>query len=495
MEGSAARKKEVKKQREKKSSNFLFVTPASKGSFGSNMKTVKDLGGTKHWFRRERKNSMKSIKISAIERIPQRPPSPSNVQMEDFSSYPFPDGILWRILALAGPSNGNYRLVCKDWRRIMDSSVTKMEILPAGVGSEQFCMSDLERRHPCLVDVTCHGMTMGFATNLALISRITALNLRHTPVDDGMIACLAPLSNLRSLDVSGTRVSDEGLKVICATFPKIADLSLQGSRIREGAIPLLHSCQHLTSLVTGYTTLRSASQPINTTLRSLDLWSRYSRFDSFTSLATLTSLCVRGDVKATCDLQPLSCLERLHLRTVNFRRLEDFSFLTSLAPTLTHLHIGIGLKYGLSVHRALNQLSSMKKLRYLCLKSDMESPSLVDHMNVEFLASLPELTHLRLTKPLLWEEDFCRLVGLTKLTYLHLRGAHFPGGQLRTLGTLTNLEFLSLRETNICDEGVRHLSTLSKLRCLDVDDTATHLDTCRMYLKDLTGLTALYAPK
>jgi hypothetical protein len=74
--------------------------------------------------------------------------------------------------------------------------------------------------------------------------KIDYLSLDGSKVDDLLVEKAKVFSNIETLDLQGTAISDRALKNVCAHFPKLEYLNLQSTRISSAGIQYLKSCAH-----------------------------------------------------------------------------------------------------------------------------------------------------------------------------------------------------------------------------------------------------------
>jgi Leucine-rich repeat (LRR) protein len=81
-----------------------------------------------------------------------------------------------------------------------------------------------------------------FAKELGGLTALRNLSIRHTPISDGALKYLEPLTNLEELDVGGvTRITDAGILHICK-LTNLSKLNLEGTQVTaEGVLRLRRS--------------------------------------------------------------------------------------------------------------------------------------------------------------------------------------------------------------------------------------------------------------
>lgn len=109
--------------------------------------------------------------------------------------------------------------------------------------------------HLVVLDLDGLNVPRSRITNAGLAHLASLTNLRSLTLDDTLITDLRPLrgaSALTDLALQQSRVTDAGLAGIATSFPHLVSLNLDGSRITDAGLARLEGLVHLTTLsVTG----------------------------------------------------------------------------------------------------------------------------------------------------------------------------------------------------------------------------------------------------
>jgi hypothetical protein len=89
---------------------------------------------------------------------------------------------------------------------------------------------------------------------------------------------------------------------------------------------------------------------------------------------------------------------------------------------------------------------------------------------MRYLADLPSLDRLYISKSGTTDEGIQHIAGLTRLTQLTLRGSQITDDGLRHLKNLRNLELLQLIDNQITGHGLKHLAGMTGLKTLYMYD-------------------------
>ena len=82
--------------------------------------------------------------------------------------------------------------------------------------------------------VTAQGLA-----NLARLTRLEELHLRHSQVDAAGLTALGPLAKLKSLDLRASTCDDACCRVLPEVLPRLTSLDLEGTEITDAGIELL----------------------------------------------------------------------------------------------------------------------------------------------------------------------------------------------------------------------------------------------------------------
>ena len=140
---------------------------------------------------------------------------------------------------------------------------------------------------------------------------VIAVDLRGSWIGDSGLASLANIATLRRLDLSETRITDHGLRML-RSAPAISDLNLRYAElITDQGVSALKTWKHLTRLnLEGTKITEGALQQLAdlTSLVSLDIGSAQvtdAGIEALTSLPNLRDLKLGGNKLTDAGLQPL----------------------------------------------------------------------------------------------------------------------------------------------------------------------------------------------
>ena len=238
--------------------------------------------------------------------------------------------------------------------------------------------------------------------------------LRHMPD-------IELLSNVCTLSLWGTKVTDEGLGFVAGRLTQLNILSLSGRPVTDDGLKHLREMKALHSLDLSGTRISAAG------LRHLD------------GLTRLDSLYL-ADTGLTDDalqhIEPLSALEYLGLSGT---RITD---------------------------EGMKRLGKLTRLRSLSLSGRQ-----ITNESVKHIADLPQLWNLSLSGTRITDEGLMHLPKLKRLSRLFLRGAQVTSSGLSHLTPIQRLGTLDLRDSLVDDKGIVHLAKLKNLTSLRLDGT------------------------
>jgi Leucine-rich repeat (LRR) protein len=248
--------------------------------------------------------------------------------------------------------------------------------------------------------------------------KIVAVDLRASWVADTDIAELARIPDLTRLDLSLTRISDQGLRNLRAA-PKIAELNLYYAElITDDGMSAVRGWKHLKRLnlrgtkITDKTLEMLATVP---TLESLDI-----------GFAEITDV----------GLDHLSVLPNLRELTIGGNKLTDLGVqMLRQLPQLTYLDLGGSQR----------------------TDSGLWSVTITDG-GMESVATLSNLKELRLNGTPVSGRGLERLKGVQTIERLHLQGCKRIGDSaVPVLGAMTKLRLVDVKETALTPEGIAQL--------------------------------------
>lgn len=97
--------------------------------------------------------------------------------------------------------------------------------------------------HPDDNSITDSGLAV-----LSELPRLERLRLRHAHITNNGVEQIVQLEHLSMLDLSGTMVDDEGIKLIAHGLPRLTELSLSGTAVTDSCVPALALCKDLATL-------------------------------------------------------------------------------------------------------------------------------------------------------------------------------------------------------------------------------------------------------
>ena len=248
--------------------------------------------------------------------------------------------------------------------------------------------------------------------------KVIGVDLRASWVTDSDIADLAAMPEVKTLDLSLTRITDHGLRLL-RPAASITDLNLYyAEQITDEGLSAIKGWKHL---------------------RRLNL---------------------RGTKITDKTLEMLSTVPSLESLDIGFAEITDVGLdHLSLLPKLRELTIG-GNKLtddGVQLLRQLPQLTYLDLGGSQRTDSGLWSITLTD-AGLESVGTLTELGELRLNGTSVSAPGLARLKGLNKLERLHLQGCKRVGdASTAVLAVLTQLRVLDLKDTAVTAEGVAQL--------------------------------------
>lgn len=242
-----------------------------------------------------------------------------------------------------------------------------------------------------------------------------------TSATDDDLKRLQPLTDMRVLDLRGTRITDESLRWLSERdWPKLRRLDLSATRITDAGMPFLGKLIQLENL-------------------NLD---GVSITDSGVS-----------------HLKSLSQLKFLSLRR---RPVESFSLQITNAGINATPNIPADSRTEVRLTTsALMTLSQLTQLRSL----DLTGAELTDE-STEELAKLRHLETLDLSETSIGDSSLCHIAKLTSLEWLDLAETLVTASGLKSLSTLRSLESLNLQQTSISDDDLAMLPPLPALKSI-----------------------------
>lgn len=315
--------------------------------------------------------------------------------------------------------------------------------------------------------------------HLANCAKLEDIWLYDTQVTDAGIARLAPLVNLRSIQVSNSPgedtvpfagVTGSGFSAL-AELPQLELVALQGAAVTDDGLAGVAHARSLRRLalsftpnVTGRGVLAISQLP---QLQELTLHGPDLAGDDFAPLVDVPDLRVLHtwrdtslDDAAAAHVSQIKSLRRLEASTRNTT--EQGLVAVCGLPNLRKLSLsGVEL-----TPRALERLTGAKELRSLTMSARPLNDSAVDR-----LRSFPRLFELSLSHAQITDEGLARLVRGKDFSTLRLAYAPITDAGVAALEGLEHLQTLSLHGSAITDAALEQLTQFESLNSLWVQET------------------------
>jgi Leucine-rich repeat (LRR) protein len=248
--------------------------------------------------------------------------------------------------------------------------------------------------------------------------KIVAVDLRSSWVSDMDIVELARMPDLKTVDLSLTRISDQGLRLL-RTAPGIVDLNLYYAElITDDGLSAVRGWKHL--------------KRIN--LRGTKITDK--TLEMLTTVPTLEALDVGFAEITDVGLDHLAVLPNLRELTIGGNKLTDL---------------------GMQILRQLSQLTYLDLSGAQRTDSGLWSITLTD-AGLESVSALAELRELRLNGTPVSGRGLGRLKGLDKLERLHLQGCKRIGSTaVPVLAAFARLRLLDVKDTGLTADDVAQL--------------------------------------
>jgi Leucine-rich repeat (LRR) protein len=430
-----------------------------------------------------------------------------------------PHHILWEILEqLQWKRTGPFRRVCKEWQEAHDGMVPSLNLtvpsplLPYRLQTKTSFTRVTDLNLHCndissrLVEGALRSLSglrrLNLANNYSLIfpnfdtlgpalTGLTYLSLSHTDVGDGQLARLIPfLPSLTELDTQGC--ADFTLEPrfyvrprnSLASLTALTRLDLSYTRVCDQGMELLAPLTALTRLDLDHTAVSDQGlnfmAPLAAGLTHLVLGGEYSTYgdpemmavSSLTALTRLEMLYGGDDVEfvseegleALCSLTGLVHLE-LNLR--NFDNSDESWRALSSLTALSHLNLTT-YAFSDAGAKAMACLTALTHLDLGCIQEFDRNPSEFDVSDegARALATLVRLTCLNLSSSQLSEKGLGALCSLTALTDLDLSRVYLYSDSspstvfLEVVGALCSFPSLSKLLLGDANFSLEELSTL-----------------------------------
>ena len=349
---------------------------------------------------------------------------------------------------------------------------------PADVAAAKARIDALKAGAACVTDakgmvtaITIPDGSSITAEDIALFGRLGELEtlriLNCRSLDDGMVASLAGLSNLRSLAVTNTAITDDAVKTIVDSFPGLVELDLSSNTGLTGAamksISSLADLERLDLVQTRFNDLHTRRLKKLEKLRVLDLRGNMEAGDMTLSvvggLPALEAFKHRSTIVSDDGLENLA-----ESKTLRSLLAQDFAISNASGrhlaaiPTLESLEIFRCQGFG---SEGVLALAPLAKLERLTLRDLPE----VDDAALAVLAQLPNLKRLYLHElPSVSDEGLAHLAAAKNLQVLDIWAVpRMTDAAVAALSSLPNLKELSIRETAVSEASLETIAALSSL--------------------------------
>jgi eukaryotic-like serine/threonine-protein kinase len=279
-------------------------------------------------------------------------------------------------------------------------------------------------------------------------SDIEELGLHNDLITDAGVDSFTHL-HLQTLDLSATRVSDDGLKKVSDKIPSLKNLILNNLNITDAGIGYISRLPQLNRLCANKT--KSLSD------KALSYLGKAK---------TLTSLELEDNKQITTE----GIVHLVILRNLTYLDLAKTGVDNRCASTLKQLTrlSGINLA-GTAVDDQTIATLAPLKLNELNL-----SKTKISGRSTKTLGAMKSLTRLVLSGTSLRDDDLKNLTTLQNLDTLDLGGCDLITDQgMRYLSAIRSLRTLSLSGTRVTAAGLARLSKLPNLHHLDLSSTVT----------------------
>lgn len=325
---------------------------------------------------------------------------------------------------------------------------------------------------------------------LGQFTDLTHLNVAATRVTNESLAALAGMKNLTSLDLNNAFVlTGDGLKHI-AGLPNLTTLDLRGTRLQAANLAHLSNLKKLTSLE-----LTLGNKLTDEALGHLHT----NGLLHITSYATATDgkRPTKPDEVVVFDLSETAATDEgakflagfANLTTLKLKRLgptegAGFKQLAGLKK-LTAIHLPAEVVTD-QLLKALDEAGLIHTLAPWMTAADAARPTKADEVvAAELSARRNGFAGAKVT-----DAGLKHLASLTNLTSLKLCGSAVKGDGLAALSGLKHLTSLDLSESQVTGDNLKHLSMYANLAHLDLSQTAVTGGSL-VHLADLKNLETL----
>lgn len=309
------------------------------------------------------------------------------------------------------------------------------------------------------------------AADIALFGQLGELEKLHIlncrSLDDAMVASLARLSHLRSLALTNTAITDDGVKTLVDSFPGLVELDLSSNTGLTGAamksLSSLADLERLDLVQTRFNDLHTRRLKKLEKLRMLDLRGNMEAGD--TTLGIVGKLPALEAFKHRSTIVSDDGLENLaESKTLRSLLAQDFAISNASGrhlaaiPTLESLEIFRCQGFG---SEGVLALAPLAKLERLTLRDLPE----VDDSALSVMAQLPNLKRLYLHElPSVSDEGLAHLAAAKSLQVLDIWAVpRMTDAAVAAIASLPNLKELSIRETGMSEASLDALAAMPSL--------------------------------
>ena len=343
--------------------------------------------------------------------------------------------------------------------------------------------------------------------SLAPLTRLRSLDLSYTPFTDAGLAGLAGLKQLRRLLLRDTMVTDEGLKHL-AGLTQLEELDLSGTHVSDAGIEYLRKMTAMRKLNLLGARATDASIGVLAGMKRLQVVNLYRSQITNTGLARLQQLKELTDIDLRYTRATPNGIESLRVALPKSKVQFAGSAVVHANATRTARPAGntaqaiaewvhaLGGTAALTAGRLqavdLSSTSvSDAQLSYLSGLAGLEKLNLdatqIGDLGLASIEHLNGLRELNLSNTTVSDAGLSKLAGLTQLKSLKIAGTLVEGRGLGFLSRLTRLHELDLANSRVNDEALPYVAKVSSLERL----VLSHTDVTDNGMKQLTGLAEL----
>ncbi len=292
----------------------------------------------------------------------------------------------------------------------------------------------------------------------------------YRELNDAMVAKLTGLTQLKSLFLTNSGISDESLKTVAAAFPNLVELNISyNARLTDEAlseVAKLTNLEQLTMIYCNFSEFGIADISELPKLKMLDIRGNMqvgnggmTYVASLPALKSFKYMCSTVDDFGMEALSEANGLESLEIHEFGISD-QSGEYIRKL-ENLTSLIMAQCTAFGSSGLSALKGLP-LTRLTLRGLAS-------VDDPGMETFRELPTLRRLYLQDmPSITDTGLMNLVYLKNLDTLDIQGVAITDKTIETIAKLENLKTLAIKSTNITDASIDLLLQLPRVENLTV---------------------------